>query len=315
MFRWGRLAFGSAVKALGFVVLAEGMMTFCATAWLSGVALGYLVLINAIATWCTIALGAVQDQRAAAATTAAPVAVSAVDGSAQLMAALASLESRLAARDIAPLVLQPTKGTRKRIRKPNTRQLRIIPERPEGLPGAGSQHGAVAAVAWLPTRRPSSQLGRPRSLRLTLRCWCGDRSYLPRLRSCAETALGEVGAYCEPARRAGATGPLGAMAKLAGHARLVVLARLLRRGQLAPGRQARAETPQFRHDRRVPVRSGIFERHPVVKARIPSPQREPFTRLAERSALTNQTTLSCPVLPSAPRRGSARPNTSGRRTQ
>ena len=53
VFRWGRLAFGSSVKALGFVILAEGVMTFCSTAWLSLVALGYLVLINAIATGCT----------------------------------------------------------------------------------------------------------------------------------------------------------------------------------------------------------------------------------------------------------------------
>ena len=135
VFRWGRLAFCSAVKAFGFVVLAEGVMTFCSTAWLSVVALGYLVLINAIATGCTIALGAVEDQRAAA-PTAAPVAAPAADGSAQLMAALASLESRLAARETAPLVLQPTKGIRKRIRKPNTRQLHILPEVSEGSAGA-----------------------------------------------------------------------------------------------------------------------------------------------------------------------------------
>ena len=146
VFRWGQLAFGSAVKALGFVVLAEGVMTFCSTTWLSVVALGYLVLINAIATGCTIALGAVEDQRSVAPTIAVPVAAPEADGSAQLRAALASLEPRLAAREIAPLVLQPTKGTRKRIRKPNTRQLRIIPENSEGLPGAGSQHAAVAAV-------------------------------------------------------------------------------------------------------------------------------------------------------------------------
>lgn len=146
VFRWGRLAFGSAVKALGFVVLAEGVMTFCSTAWLSVVALGYLVLINAIATGCTIALGAVEDQRAAA-PTAEPVAAPAADGNAHVMAALASLESRLAARETAPLVLQPTKGARKRIRKPNTRKLHIIPENSEGADGAGGPASAVAAVA------------------------------------------------------------------------------------------------------------------------------------------------------------------------
>jgi hypothetical protein len=145
VFRWGRLAFGSAVKALGFVVLAEGVMTFCSTAWLSVVALGYLVLINAIATGCTIALGAVEDQRTTV-PAAAPVAAPAVDVSAQLVAA--NLESRIAARETAPLVLQPTKGTRKRsLRTPNTRQLHIIPENTEVPAGAGGQHAAVAAVA------------------------------------------------------------------------------------------------------------------------------------------------------------------------
>jgi len=146
VFRWGRLAFGSAVKALGFVVLAEGVMTFCSTAWLSVVALGYLVLINAIATGCTIALGAVDDQRAAV-PTAAPVAAPAADVSAQMMAEPVSLESRLAARETAPLVLQPTKGTRKRNGKPNTRQLHIILENSEGSASAGGHSAAVAAVA------------------------------------------------------------------------------------------------------------------------------------------------------------------------
>jgi hypothetical protein len=140
VFRWGRLAFGSPVKALGFVVLAEGVMTFCSTAWLSVVALGYLVLINAIATGCTIALGAVDDR-----STAAPVAGPAADVSAQLMPALASLESRLAARE-SPLLTAPrAKRTRKRSRKPNTRQLRIVPEMAEVPAGAGALD-ALAAV-------------------------------------------------------------------------------------------------------------------------------------------------------------------------
>jgi hypothetical protein len=146
VFRWGRLAFGSAVKALGFVVLAEGVMTFCSTAWLSVVALSYLVLINAIATGCTIALGAVEDQRDAA-PTAAPIAAPAAEVSAQLVAAVASLESRIAARETAPLVLQPTKGPRKRNRKPNTRQMHIISESAGVSADASGPPVAVAAVA------------------------------------------------------------------------------------------------------------------------------------------------------------------------
>ncbi len=146
VFRWGRLAFGSAVKALGFVVLAEGVMTFCSTAWLSVVALGYLVLINAIATGCTIALGAVEDQRAVA-PTAVPVAAPAADVSTQLVAAVASLESGIPARETVPLVLQPTKGPRKRPRKPNTRQLHIISQNAEVPADASGPPAAVAAVA------------------------------------------------------------------------------------------------------------------------------------------------------------------------
>lgn len=127
VFRWGRLAFGSPVKALGFVVLAEGVMTFCSTAWLSVVALGYLVLINAIATGCTIALDAVADLP-----TTAPVSGPAADVSAQLMAALTSLEARLAAQEIPLFAAPRTKHTRKRsARKPNSRQLQIVPEMSE----------------------------------------------------------------------------------------------------------------------------------------------------------------------------------------
>jgi hypothetical protein len=139
VFRWGRLAFGSPVKAFGFVVLAEGVMTFCSTAWLSVVALGYLVLINAIATGCTIALDAVED-RSAAASIAGPVA----DVSAQLMAALASLESQLAARESPLFAAPPIRRPRTRsARKPNTRQLRIVPEMLEVPDGAGALGAAV----------------------------------------------------------------------------------------------------------------------------------------------------------------------------
>jgi hypothetical protein len=67
VFRWGRLAFGSAVKAVGFTVLLEGVMTLSDQPWLSGLALGYLCLINAIATGVTLARGAtvVAEQAAA----------------------------------------------------------------------------------------------------------------------------------------------------------------------------------------------------------------------------------------------------------
>lgn len=58
VYRWGRMAFGSRVKAIGFTVLLEGVMTLSDQPWLSGLALGYLCLINAIATGVTLASGA-----------------------------------------------------------------------------------------------------------------------------------------------------------------------------------------------------------------------------------------------------------------
>lgn len=54
VFEWGRRAFASGAKALGFVVLLEGVMVTSTTSWLGWVALGYLVLINGLATGCNL---------------------------------------------------------------------------------------------------------------------------------------------------------------------------------------------------------------------------------------------------------------------
>jgi hypothetical protein len=59
VFKWGTVAFTSKVKAVGFVVLIEGTMTFAHTPWLSLLALGLLVSINGIATGCNL----VADQK------------------------------------------------------------------------------------------------------------------------------------------------------------------------------------------------------------------------------------------------------------
>lgn len=56
VFEWGRKAFHSAPKALGFVVLAEGVMTFSTISWLAITALVYLVVINGVATGVSLAL-------------------------------------------------------------------------------------------------------------------------------------------------------------------------------------------------------------------------------------------------------------------
>lgn len=55
--QWGRLAFASWYKAVGFTVLVEGIMVGSGQEWLSVVALCYLCTINAIATGVTLTRG------------------------------------------------------------------------------------------------------------------------------------------------------------------------------------------------------------------------------------------------------------------
>ena len=54
VFKWGCLAFQSKPKALGFVILIEGVMTFAGIGWLAAMALALLVTINGIATACNL---------------------------------------------------------------------------------------------------------------------------------------------------------------------------------------------------------------------------------------------------------------------
>lgn len=55
VYDWGKLAFRLSMKALGFVVLIEGVMISSHTEWLSITALAYLIAINGVATGCTLA--------------------------------------------------------------------------------------------------------------------------------------------------------------------------------------------------------------------------------------------------------------------
>jgi uncharacterized membrane protein HdeD (DUF308 family) len=57
VYAWARNAFGSGLKALGYVVMVEGVMTTSHTPWLSAAALVLLVGINAVATGARLALG------------------------------------------------------------------------------------------------------------------------------------------------------------------------------------------------------------------------------------------------------------------
>lgn len=53
---WGKAAFNSSLKALGFVVLVEGTMVFSSISWLAIVALVFLITINGIATGVALSL-------------------------------------------------------------------------------------------------------------------------------------------------------------------------------------------------------------------------------------------------------------------
>ena len=50
VYQWATIAFKHWAKAVGFVVLMEGVIFFSHTLWLSYAALGVLVLINGIST-------------------------------------------------------------------------------------------------------------------------------------------------------------------------------------------------------------------------------------------------------------------------
>jgi VIT1/CCC1 family predicted Fe2+/Mn2+ transporter len=54
VWQWGTVAFQNAFKALGFVVLLEGVMVTSHILWLSIAALVYLMAINGIATGCNL---------------------------------------------------------------------------------------------------------------------------------------------------------------------------------------------------------------------------------------------------------------------
>jgi hypothetical protein len=54
VYQWGKLAFKSGVKSLGFVVLMEGILIASRTEWLAIACLVYLVAINAVATGCNL---------------------------------------------------------------------------------------------------------------------------------------------------------------------------------------------------------------------------------------------------------------------
>lgn len=57
VYRWGKLAFADMAKAIGFVVLTEGVMILGRTQWLGLTALAILIGVNAVATAVTLTRG------------------------------------------------------------------------------------------------------------------------------------------------------------------------------------------------------------------------------------------------------------------
>ena len=64
VYQWGRVAFGSAWKSAGFVLLLEGVLTFT-DAKLAGTSLAALVFVNATATACRLAVESAAPARKA----------------------------------------------------------------------------------------------------------------------------------------------------------------------------------------------------------------------------------------------------------
>jgi hypothetical protein len=54
VYGWGRQAFDHRWKALGFVVLLEGTLTFCSIAWLSLTGLAILMVLNGVTAAVTL---------------------------------------------------------------------------------------------------------------------------------------------------------------------------------------------------------------------------------------------------------------------
>ena len=119
VYKWGRRAFDSALKALGFVVLSEGVMTFSQTPWLSLLMLSFLVAINAVANGANLAMAHLDAERlrapAIAPVVIAPVIEAPVVVVAPVVSPPVSMIETAPAKPVAPKAKKPA---RKRAPKP-----------------------------------------------------------------------------------------------------------------------------------------------------------------------------------------------------
>jgi hypothetical protein len=110
VYKWGERAFGNALKAIGFVVLSEGVMTFSTTPWLSMLVLGFMIAINAVANGANLAVAHLDAEalRCAARALVASAALVEAPSSAALVAPVAVVPSPVA---IPELIIAAVKST------------------------------------------------------------------------------------------------------------------------------------------------------------------------------------------------------------
>jgi hypothetical protein len=114
VYKWGRRAFDSAFKALGFVVLSEGVMTFSHVPWLSLLMLSFLVMINAVANGANLAVAHLDAERLRAPKAELPLPVVIAP---QAPIALPAPLPVPVAVDVAPEVSETVLATKKPARK------------------------------------------------------------------------------------------------------------------------------------------------------------------------------------------------------
>jgi hypothetical protein len=122
VYKWGRRAFDSAFKALGFVVLSEGVMTFSHTPWLSILMLAFLMAINAVANGANLAVAHLDAERLRA-QQEAPALLVVIAQPAAIVPALAPIVSEAAPAvvqssepPIAPAVKKPARKRPSRVK-------------------------------------------------------------------------------------------------------------------------------------------------------------------------------------------------------
>lgn len=125
VYKWGARAFDSALKAAGFVVLSEGVMTFSSTPWLSLLVLGFLIAINAVANGANLAVAHLDAERRRSRETGAFVAPLPVPSTLGAPMRIAP-PSPAAPVATTPSIEAPTVAVKKPARKRAPRKVKVV---------------------------------------------------------------------------------------------------------------------------------------------------------------------------------------------